>query len=376
MGQGVTHGPVLLRRRSIRWAVLLAGWTLIGFVYAGQMYLVYLRTNQPAPFIRLLLLGLIYWYSWAVLSALIFKLARRYPIERKKLPRSLAIHALAAVLFSIIHKMMPILGHCLFETIRGGHCQLPQRFFLSLFDFYFSNGLVIYWMILFASHALDYYRKYRDGELRASQLQAQLARAQLDALKMQLHPHFLFNTLHAISALVHKDPESADQMIARLSELLRLALENTGVHEVALRQELEFLERYLEIEKMRFKDRLTVRMSVDPGVLDAAVPNLILQPLVENAIRHAVAPRSAPGFIEIVGAHEDAMLRLEVRDDGPGLPASGLKEGLGLTNTRARLRQLYGANHRFETSSPGGAGFAVKLAIPLRIIDEPVRIAE
>lgn len=363
------HGPFLFRRRSIRWALILAAWTLIGVFNAGQMYLAFLRTNQPASIFRFLRFGLLYWYLWAVLSPLIVRLGRRCPIERRNVLRSLAVHVPAAMLFSIIHKMIPVLGYCLFETIRGGHCQLPQRFLLSLFDSYFSNGIVIYWMILFAGHALDYYRKYRDGELRASRLQAQLAQAQLDALKMQLHPHFLFNTLHAISALVHKDPESADRMIARLSDLLRLTLENTEVHEVSLRREIEFLERYLEIEQTRFKDRLTVRMSVDPAVLDVAVPNLILQPLVENAIRHAIAPRSGPGLIEIVAVAEDTMLRLEVRDDGPGLPAE-LKEGVGLGNTRARLSQLYGDRYRFDVTSRPGTGLVVKLMIPLRMFDE------
>src|SRR5262249_40591374 len=191
-------------------------------------------------------------------------------------------------------------------------------------------------------------------ELKASQLEARLAQAQLQALKMQLHPHFLFNTLHAISALMRKDVEEADRMITRLSDLLRLTLENVGAQEATLRQELEILGRYLEIEQRRFGDRLQVKMEIEPETLDARAPNLILQPLVENAIRHGIAPRSAPGLIEIRASRAGDKLELQVRDNGVGLPTDHrepIKEGVGLANTRARLEQLYGAAYRFEVNN-------------------------
>ena len=184
-----------------------------------------------------------------------------------------------------------------------------------------------------------YYSRYREGELRTAQLSAQLAQAQLQALRAQLHPHFLFNTLNAISTLVHKDPDIADRMIARLSDLLRLTLENIGVQEVRLAQELEFLERYLEIERMRFPDRLQVRMHIAPETLDAWAPYLILQPIVENAIRHGIAPRSTPGTVEIRADCKNDRLILEVRDDGPGIsPDRNLKDGVGISSTRALSR--------------------------------------
>jgi two-component system, LytTR family, sensor kinase len=186
---------------------------------------------------------------------------------------------------------------------------------------------------------------------------------------MQLHPHFLFNTLHSISALVHKDPEAADRMIARLGDFLRLTLENSGAQEVSLQKELEFLKCYLEIERVRFRDRLTTRLDIDPQSLDTPVPNLILQPIVENALRHGVAPRSSPGRIEISAKRDNGSLRIQVRDNGPGLPAISatngrFREGLGLANTRARLAQLYGGSHRLELANAPEGGLVVTLEIP------------
>ncbi len=186
---------------------------------------------------------------------------------------------------------------------------------------------------------------------------------------MQLHPHFLFNTLHSISALLHRDTDGARKMITRLGDFLRLTLENSGTQEVTLQQEMEFLRCYLEIERIRFQDRLTTRVEVDPDALDTQVPNLILQPIVENAIRHGVAPRSTPVVIEIRAKQEDGFLRIRIRDNGPGLPMnrsteSLFKKGLGLANTQTRLDRLYGARHRFEIANDPAGGLAVTLEIP------------
>src|SRR5207248_259251 len=197
-----------------------------------------------------------------------------------------------------------------------------------------DKELLVYCIIVLISHAAVYYQRYREGELRASQ-------AQLQALKMQLHPHFLFNTLHSISALVHRDPEAADKMIARLGDFLRLTLDASATQEVPLRRELEFLNCYLDIERVRFSDRLTTSIEVDPRVLDCRVPNLILQPLVENAIRHGVSQRTAPGHVRVSAERLGDALRLEVSDNGSGLsqqpPARPAGSGgVGLSNTRAR----------------------------------------
>jgi LytS/YehU family sensor histidine kinase len=198
-----------------------------------------------------------------------------------------------------------------------------------------------------------------------------LAQAELQALKMQLHPHFLFNTLHSISALQLKDIAAANRMIARLGDFLRLTLDNAGAQEVPLQKELEFLRCYLEIERIRFQDRLTVSMEVEPQTLDARVPNLILQPIVENAIKHGISPRAAPGRIDIRVKRENGLLRVQVEDNGRGIGGDGrganiIKEGLGLSNTRARLDQLYGTGYRFDLQNVTEGGLRVTLEIPMK----------
>jgi len=186
---------------------------------------------------------------------------------------------------------------------------------------------------------------------------------------MQLNPHFLFNTLHTISALIHENPEDADRIVARLSELLRVSLEQSDTQEVPLRQELSFLERYLQIEQTRFQDRLAVEMEVEPGLDHVLVPSLILQPLVENAIRHGIEPREDTGRVKIAARRLDGMLELKVSDNGPGLSESEIapnREGVGLSNTRSRLSHLYGANHRFDLTPASGGGLEARLLIPCR----------
>ena len=248
---------------------------------------------------------------------------------------------------------------------REGH-SLPFVF-LSRFVARLPISFISYWAILGAGYAFEYYRRFREQQLQASRLQAMLVEAQLHALKMQLHPHFLFNTLHAISALMDEDVKAARRMIARLSELLRLTLENAGQQEVPLRQEIQALERYLEIEQIRFQDRLTVQLRIEPETLEARVPNLILQPIVENSIRHGIAPTSDAGKIEIRAARQNGHLELSVRDDGPGMADGQMnKEGIGLANTRSRLQQLYGDAHDLEIMNAAEGGLMVKMAIPFR----------
>jgi LytS/YehU family sensor histidine kinase len=219
------------------------------------------------------------------------------------------------------------------------------------------------------------YQRFRERELRASQLEAKLAQTQLEVLKMQLHPHFLFNTLHAISTLIHRDPDAADEMVAQLSDLLRMTLANIGIQEVPLQQELEFLHRYLDIQKMRFQDRLEVIVDVPSETLDIQVPNQVLQPIVENAVRHGVDARSGSGRIEVRARTTEHMLELTVRDDGPGvngavrLPRE--RPGIGLSNTRARLRELYGPASTLSLENHPQGGALVTLSIPLRRTETP-----
>jgi LytS/YehU family sensor histidine kinase len=199
----------------------------------------------------------------------------------------------------------------------------------------------------------------------------------LKTLQAELHPHFLFNTLHAISTLVHTNPEAADRMISRLSDLLRLTFDRSGAPRVALQEELEFLQKYLEIEQTRFQDRLTVRYDIDPSTLDAEVPRLILQPIVENAIKHGVSPRSGPGLVQIASRIDEGRLWLEVRDNGVGLSGNAraqFRTGVGLANTRDRLECLYGERQRLEFSE-GDGGLTVRIAMPLQRAPLPTEAA-
>jgi LytS/YehU family sensor histidine kinase len=214
-----------------------------------------------------------------------------------------------------------------------------------------------------------YHQRNRERELQASALATELVRTRLDVLRMQLNPHFLFNTLHTISALIHESPEDADRIVARLSELLRVSLEQSDTQEVPLREELAFLERYLEIEQTRFQDRLAIEMEIDAGLDDVLVPSLILQPLVENAVRHGIEPRENTGRITIAARRLEAMLELKVSDNGPGLSETEMaprREGVGLSNTRSRLLHLYGAKQQFELTPAPGGGLEARLLIPCR----------
>ncbi|HLB85681.1 MAG TPA: sensor histidine kinase, partial [Steroidobacteraceae bacterium] len=228
--------------------------------------------------------------------------------------------------------------------------------------------LMTYLFLVGLAHALAYRRESEARALDSAHLETRLVEAQLQALQRQLHPHFLFNTLNTISALMHRDVDAADATIARLSDLLRMSLQRVGVQEVPLKEELDFLSKYLEIEQTRFRDRLTVVFDVEAETLHALVPNLLLQPLVENAIKHGIGPRPTPGQIAVRARVNGAMLELDVQDNGVGLSAARLTDfnrGVGLSNTRSRLDHLYGSLHRFEFRQPAEGGLLVCIAIPM-----------
>ncbi len=379
------------QRRSVPWLLIFGVWALPGVYYAIQVYLERSFENQPITFAQALLRGLVFWLLWAVSSPLVFWLARTFPIPRREWLDGLLFHLPAGLIFSLSHLLLYV-----FFTSWLSRGFPPASFTSLLAEFQpvfissFAWWSLVYWTILIASYAFDYYRQYQAGALKSSQLEAQLAQAQLHALKMQIHPHFLFNTLHSISALMREDVESADQMIARLGDFLRLTLHNTGEQETSLDQELKFLLCYLEIEQLRFRDRLVTKIEVDPATSKASVPNLLLQPIVENAIRHGISRQSGPGLITIRARRVKDRLQIEIQDNGPGMrlgdPASDQIEshgrsgnGLGLANTRARLLQLYGADYRFELKSPngpGGGGLLVVLEIPFsEKAPQPLQVA-
>jgi two-component system, LytTR family, sensor kinase len=301
-----------------------------------------------------------FWLTWGLLSGPIAWIVYKFPIGGNR-RRNIFIHLGASLLVSPVHSTSCYLGMC---AMVDKHIS-----WLVFISFGYLRGIVYYSLIAAGIHALDYYRQYQAQALAASQLEAQLAQTKLHLLKMQLHPHFLFNTLNSISALLHEDIEQADLMIERLGDFLRLTLDNSTAQELTLREELEFLSCYLSIEQIRLQERLAVAIDAEPHTLDALVPSLILQPIVENAIRHGIAPRTGAGRLEVRARYRESVLTLTVRDNGPGLAAAGngkSGKGMGLAITRARLERLYGTHHRFELVNAAGGGLLVTLEIPFQ----------
>ena len=342
----------------------------------------YIRLFEPdrnRPLYFLIALNVTYWYAWAVLVPGMLWMARRFRFGRRTWKSAFAIHCIGVVVFTFTHAVLTIGSRwMIIETLGGGEALIGRPFsvqksFEELFFLNFDWEMMTYWAVVGLSHALDFHRESQERELTSAHLETRLAEAHLQALQRQLHPHFLFNTLHTISALMHRDTEAADAMLERLSDLLRLTLDRIGTQHVALKDELDFIEKYLDIERARFGDRLKVNVDVDPAILDAPVPTLLLQPLVENAVRHGIAPKVGGGTVEIVARREGDQLRLTVRDNGFGLAADALhafNTGVGLSNTRARLEHLYGTKHRFEFDRPAGGGLAVTVVIPISSTSE------
>ena len=361
------------RGKVVKWLAIWAVWTLFGLFFTTQLALQSQLWKTPVPFWRILSWQLVSGYVWFALSPLILFLTNKFPFDASKWRVSLPVHIVAALVVALFQQsidafILPKLGYP------------PGREFANYAEAYkyfvlvnLHLSILIYLSVVGIKSAYSYYQKYRERELEASQLETRLAQSRLQVLKMQLHPHFLFNTLNAISELIYKDAESADRMLTDLSDLLRLSFENLEVQEISLKQELEFLEKYLEIEQMRFHDRLSINMEISPDTLDASVPNMILQPLVENAIKHGIAPRMIGGRVDIRAARSNGHLEIKVSDDGLGVPFGDLEnlhEGVGLSNTRRRLHHLYGDRHRFDLKNLEKGGLGVTLEIPFRLVNE------
>jgi two-component system, LytTR family, sensor kinase len=349
-------------RRGLKWLLGFLIWTGIGLAFAAQFYVSSVKAGQPISWQSAIVWSLGDWYVWALLSILVLKLARRFPLEGKQWAVCLAIHLCGSLVTSVAYIFVRAGLATLQSHLHGQSADFLEAFSSLLIKTLFFNAL-IYWVIVSVAHALNYYRRYRERELRASELERNLTAAKLKTLQMQLNPHFLFNTLHAISALMHKDVNAADRMISRLSELLRRALDSSEAQEVPLRQEIDFLRRYLEIEQTRFGERLAVQFAIADGISDLLVPNLILQPLVENAIKHGIEPNARGGIIEIGAWLEENRLVLEVRDNGGGF-SKAYDERIGLGNTRSRLTQLYGGDHAFDIQTLASGGVSATISIP------------
>lgn len=344
--------------RLRRLALYLAAWTVIALLSASQGSLAYRATGSGPVLVGLAIkLSLASWYVWAALAPIAIWAARRFPLEGGALMRRLPIHL-------VLNALLAITAVTAYLFIRAWLGVASPRSLLVELAESSNVHLVTYWAVIGVVHGLDYYRRAREREMRAAELAAQLAAARLEALRMQLHPHFLFNTMHAIASLVREDPGAAEDMLAELAELLRTILERPPGHEAPLHEELAFIERYIAIQQIRFGDRLDVRRAIDPDALDAFVPALILQPLVENAIEHGIARRRGGGTIELAAERRNETLVLRVADDGPGLDSAEPGQGVGLENTRVRLTHLYGPAGRLILRRRAAGGAEVTMSIP------------
>jgi hypothetical protein len=355
-----------------QWLIIVAVWTMLGLIYAGPIYFEVEAEGMGHSPWRIISWGVLTWLAWVPLTPVIVWLARRFSLVGETWLRNLAVHLPAFLFISGVHSAAATVINVSikpFDNMGESPTDFWTRFFSRLKGS-FGSDLLIYAGVVGISYGVDYYRKYREREFLASRLEAQLAQAQLDSLRMQLHPHFLFNTLNNIVGLVRDNKnQTAVNMLVGLSDLLRHTLDHSSKHEVELREEINFIKLYLSMQEMRFSDRLRIEFDVDPASTRALVPNLILQPLTENALRHGIGRSATAGLVGIRSAVEDGRLRLTVYDDGAGLREDWQLEGsagIGLANTVARLQQLYDDDHEFDVRNRSGGGVEVVIVIPLR----------
>jgi hypothetical protein len=358
------------RPSLLRWRWVLLAWLLPAIIGTLQSAAGYATRNALAQEWPYALLQFPRWMIWALVTPLVFAAHRRYPLKRPALGRSLRMHALFSVAISLaIEGLFLPVTLWISATMNPGASEPIPILGLVVFSLLgrILPGALTYAAIVGVAATLESREALRARELTASKLEAQLLQSQLGALKMQVHPHFLFNTLHAITVLIARDPAAATKMVARLGDLLRLTMSRAQAQEVSMERELELVRLYLEIEQVRFADRLTVTWDVPHGVQQAAVPDLLLQPLVENAIKHGVSRSAAPGEVVIAARREGAWLAIEVRNTG-ATPAGGanVTDGIGLAVTRARLEGLYVTSHEFDVDVKATGGAVARVRIPWR----------
>jgi two-component system LytT family sensor kinase len=374
-GRRISQAPPPVRARERRLArlrlpaVVLACWVLVGLFRAIERYTLdpTMQDRLEFGFREALAQNLLAAFLWALFTPLVVWIARRWAFFRAGKLGCLPPHAVASVLLPVAHCTLFLLAY---PALMGVPYRLATqlRALPAFTQVFFLTQFLTYWGIVGVVWAVDSFRLSKERALRASQLEAQLADARLEALKMQLHPHFLFNSLNSILPLVFRDRDAAARTVVRLGDLLRLSLASGSTPLISLAEEIEFLKLYLEIQKTRFQDRLTVALQIDPDVIDARVPNLILQPLVENAVKHGVAGRPGAVHVEVRGFRDGSTLVLRVKDDGVGLPEGShpeSKAGVGWRNTRGRLQHLYDGRFRFDWANVPQGGLSVTLQFPL-----------
>jgi two-component system LytT family sensor kinase len=359
--------PLLPGRQRPVWLLVLAGWTVVGLGYFLSSAFAAPDGGQTATDrVRLLLFSVGTAWIWAALTTPVLWLTRNATLAHGHRARSTGVYVLTGIGFFVASGVLEwVLG------LATGMATVRQFWSTLLFEC-LATRVLAYLAIVTLGRTAYYFGLYRTRQLHASELETRLARTHLQVLKMQLQPHFLFNTLNAVAELVHTDPDAADLMITRLGRLLRLSLDNAGHQVVPLRQEIDFLRVYLEIEQVRFQDRLQVVWDVAPETLEAAVPTLLWQPVLENAIRHGVTPLPGRGRIVIASRREGDELVLEIRDNGSGLPAGPApREGVGLRNIRERVNQLYGSGAVFSLAPAPGGGTVATLRLPFSPCEGP-----
>ena len=360
----------MLRHWGRIWAVGFVMWTVLALLSATGAHVYTASIGSPESWAQLLTWNLLISTVWSLLTPVVYALSRRFTLDRSNWTTSLPLHLAACIVLTFLAAALIVyLDPLVTWTPERQVPFVVHTLARAFMDFQ------RYWYIVLITQAIAYYSKYRERELLSSQLEAQLALAQLEVLKIQLEPHFLFNTLNSIAALARNDGPAAENMTLQLADLLRFSLDAVGVHELPLSRELTFLQKYIAIQQTRFQERLLVEMDIQPNTLGALVPNLLLQPLVENAIRHGIGPRRAPGCIRIMTRQVFDELWMEISDNGQGLTRFGgpvPPEGVGLRNTRARLQQLYNGSHQMTLDDAPGGGCIVKIHIPFRRCSEEV----
>lgn len=377
---GTNGNPPIASKLAIV-ATMLGLWGALVLLFAGPLAL-----PGSISWWQAIRTGATFWAPWLLFMPAVVWLSFRFPVERKTLVRNIGLHMLACLLLVGTNRMASRVVVRLFpgEERLGAPGRAPGSgparpgAPVSLSVFYGVRAaldVIVYGSLMSLCQAVINFRRSQERERRAAELEASLASAKLQALRMQINPHFLFNTLNSIAALVYINPRAADEMLVDLSGLLRRSLESMEEQEIPLSRELEFVGAYLNIEQKRFGDRLRVEQNVPAELRSALVPALILQPLVENAIRHGIEPRRGPGLVRIEAKREGSTLHLIVSDDGRGLVEKEPSErrGIGLSNTEARLRELYGADQRFSVRKAEPQGCRVDIRLPFHL--EPVRIA-
>jgi len=366
----IPSSRAMLKRWGRIWLIAFVLWTLLAFLSAAGAHVYMSSMGTPISWTQLIAWNMTVALVWSLLTPIVYELARHYAFDRASWKFSLPIHIVASVVLAFVGAVAMVAINPLVTWTK----EPTVPFFAHVLSRTFMD-IQRYWYVLLITQAIAFYGKYQERQLFSSQLEAQLANAQLEVLKIQLEPHFLFNTLNSIASLARHDGRAAEHMTLQLADLLRMSLDGVGVHEVPLHRELTFLQKYVDIQQTRFHDRLRVETEIDPRTLDTLVPNLILQPLVENAIRHGISPRRAPGLVRITTWRDRDDVWMEIRDNGVGFTdGRGLvpPEGVGLRNTRGRLRQLYNEDHAMVLEDAPGGGCSVKIRVPYRTTIEEV----